>query len=192
MDVGIQARIEDRDRHRIFGVLAVAGLVAGAAVALFGLPPVEVHSPLRLFGWVCPLCGATRAVQALMRGDLHTAWAYNPIAFLVVAGAAAVVVRGLAGLVTGRWVNLTVTRPRTVYLVGGLAFGVLWINQAQHAAMLRADDGGLLAELFGMSVMFVVCSALTFAYLTIATRRIRAAAERAGAPAPAERSPRSP
>lgn len=185
-------RVEDFDRHRVVGVLTVAGLVAGAAIAVFGLPPIEVHSPLRLFGWVCPLCGATRAVQALLQGDLHTAWAYNPIAFLVVAGGAAVVVRGLAGLVGGRWVNVTVTRPRMVYLVGGLAFGMLWINQAQHAAMLRAGDRGPLAELFGMAVTLMLGALVTFAYLTVATRRMRAEAARAAGPAPAEHSPKSP
>ena len=191
MDVGIRARIEKVDRHRPLGVLAVVGLVGGAAIAVFGLPPLAIHSPLRLFGWVCPLCGGTRAVQALLRGDLHTAWTYNPIAFLVVTGGAAVVVRGIAGLVGGRWLNLTVTRPRLVYLVGGLAFATLWVNQAQHAAMLSADDGGLPAELFGMATTMMLGSLVTFVYLMISTRRIRAA-QRAGAPAPAERSPQSP
>lgn len=190
--MGIRARFEDVDRHRVIGVLTVAGLLGGVAIAVFGLPPVEVHSPLRLFGWVCPLCGATRAVQALMQGDLHTAWAYNPIAFLIVAGGAAVVVRGIVGLVSGRWLNVSVTKPRTVYLVGGLALGILWVNQASHAAMLRAEDGGLMAELFGMSVTLLLGAAITYVYLTVATRRMRAAAARAAGPAPAEHSPQSP
>lgn len=189
--MGIRARFEDVDRHRAIGVLTVAGLIAGAAIAVFGLPPVEVHSPLRLFGMVCPLCGATRAVQALLQGDPQTAWAYNPIAFLVIVAGAAVVVRGVAGLVGGRWLNVAVTNPRMVYLVGGLAFGILWINQAQHAAMLRADDGSLMSELFGMAVTLMLGSLVTFAYLTVATRRMRAEAGRAARPAPAERSPRS-
>lgn len=183
VDVGIRARWESVDRHRMIGVLAVAGLLAGAAIAVFGLPPLEVHSPLRLFGMVCPFCGATRAVQALLRGDAATAWHYNPVAFPVIAGGAAVVVRAAIGAVRGRWLNVTITRPVPLYVAGGVLFVALWVNQARHAAMLTADDGGLLAEMFGISITVALGSAVTLVYLSIATRRMRAAARaRAGEP----------
>ncbi|HEY3682964.1 MAG TPA: DUF2752 domain-containing protein [Streptosporangiaceae bacterium] len=181
MDVGIAARVERIDRHRVIGVLTVVGLAVGALIAIFGLPPLEVHSPLRLFGMVCPFCGATRAVQALLQGDPHTAWHYNPIAFAVVIGGAAVVVRLAAGLFTGRWLNIRMTRPRLVYAVGAVLFVALWVNQAQHAAMLRADDGSLLSEMFGMSTVVVLGSGATLIYLAIATRKLRAAVARAAA-----------
>jgi hypothetical protein len=184
VDVGIRARFERIDRHRVIGVLTVVGLVAGALIAIFGLPPIEVHSPLRLFGMVCPFCGATRAVQALIQGDPSTAWHYNPIAFPVVIGGAAVVVRLALGLYTGRWLNVRMTRPRLVYALGAALFVALWVNQAQHAAMLRADDGSLLSEMFGMSTVVVLGSAATLIYLAIATRKLRAAAARAAAERP--------
>lgn len=179
--MGIAARVERIDRHRVIGVLTIVGLVAGALIAIFGLPPLEVHSPLRLFGMVCPFCGATRAVQALLQGDVATAWRYNPIAFPVIAGGVAVVARGAAGLFTGRWLNVRMTRPRLVYAVGGALFVALWVNQAQHAAMLRADDGSLMSEMFGMSTVVVLGSVATLIYLTIATRRLRVASARATA-----------
>lgn len=181
MDIGIRGRIEAVDRHRIYGVLALVGLAAGGAMAIFGLPPLEVHSPLRLFGWVCPFCGATRAVQALMRGDFHTAWMYNPVAFLVIPGGIAVVVRSLVGLVTGRWWNIRVTRPALVLTVAGIAFAALWVNQARHAAMLRMGDGDVPSQLLGFAVSMLLGSGITLVYLTIATRRIRVAAARAAA-----------
>lgn len=192
VDVGIRTRFESVDRHRVIGVLTVAGLLAGAAIAVFGLPPIEVHSPLRLFGWVCPFCGATRAVQELLRGNLSMAWHYNPVAFPVVAGGVAVVVRGVAGLVTGRWLNVRFTRPRLLGVIGGVVFVALWVNQAQHAAMIKADDGSLASEVLGMGIAMLLGSTVTLVYLSIATRRIRAAAAKAAGPAPVEHSPQSP
>jgi len=179
--LGIRGRSEVIDRHRVIGVLTVLGLVAGAAIAIFGLPPIEVHSPLRLFGWVCPFCGATRAVQALLQGDVHTAWMYNPIAFLVIPAGIAVVVRGVVGVVTGRWWNLRITRPRLVYTVVGVLFVALWINQAQHASMITMEDGDLLSESLGIAVTMLLSGLIGMAYLSVMTRRIRAAAARASA-----------
>jgi hypothetical protein len=60
-------------------------------------------------------------------------------------------------------------------------FVALWVNQAQHAAMLRAGDGSLLSEMFGMSTVVVLGSGATLIYLAIATRRLRAAIARAAA-----------
>lgn len=183
MDVGIRARWESVDRHRVIGVLTVTGLVAGAAIAVFGLPPLDVHSPLRLFGMVCPFCGATRAVQALLRGDAATAWHYNPLAFLVIAGGAVVVLRGAIGLIGGRWLNVTITRRVPLSILGGVLFVALWVNQARHTAMLTAGDGGFVSEMFGMSTMVVLGSAATLLYLSIATRRLRTAIARQNAAA---------
>lgn len=153
------------DRHRRFGVLAVVGLLAGAGMAVFGLPPVPLHSPLRLVGMVCPLCGATRAVQALMRGDLATAWSYNPIAFIVVPVAVLLLIRWVIGLAVGRWPNVLVTRPRMMWSMAGVVAILLWTNQAMHAELLRSGDGGFVSQLAGLAVAAAFGGIATLAYL---------------------------
>lgn len=42
-------------------------------------PPCPVRY---LTGWYCPGCGSLRAVHQLLRGNLHAAWAMNPLAIL--------------------------------------------------------------------------------------------------------------
>lgn len=61
------------------GVLAVAGLalvytVDPSEVGFY--PPCMLH---RMTGWHCPGCGATRALHALLHGDLLQALAFNPV-----------------------------------------------------------------------------------------------------------------
>jgi hypothetical protein len=165
------------DRHRRLRAVAVAGLVAGALMAVFGLPPIALHSPLRLIGMVCPLCGGTRAVQALMRGDVATAWHYNPLAFAVVPGALLVLVRWGAGLVTGRWVNVRVLRPVAVWVLAALAVAALWAYQASHASMLRHGDGSFRHQVTGMGLAMVVVAAAAAVQMLVVlplARRFRA------------------
>ncbi|MBX9789449.1 MAG: DUF2752 domain-containing protein [Pirellulales bacterium] len=72
------------------GVLALAGLLLVWAVdpAEAGFyPPCWLH---RLTGWHCPGCGATRALHALLHGDVSQALAFNPVfvVLLPIVGAA--------------------------------------------------------------------------------------------------------
>jgi len=43
---------------------------------------------LRVFGHPCPLCGVSRALACLLRGDLRGAWIMNPLAFPITGLAA--------------------------------------------------------------------------------------------------------
>lgn len=56
-------------------------------------PPCMLH---RLTGWHCPGCGATRALHALLHGDLPQALAFNPVfVFLMPMMGVALAWRGL-------------------------------------------------------------------------------------------------
>jgi len=80
----------------IGSVLAVAGLalvytVDPSEVGFY--PPCMLH---RLSGWHCPGCGATRALHALLHGDLPQALAFNPVfIFLMPMMGVALAWRGL-------------------------------------------------------------------------------------------------
>lgn len=58
-------------------VLCAVGVGLASAYHLWG---VGIPCPFRyLTGWQCPLCGTTRAVAAVIRGDLVQAWHLNPL-----------------------------------------------------------------------------------------------------------------
>jgi len=65
------------------GWLALAGAV-GALVVVWGVEPQGQFFYPRCWlhqstGLLCPGCGATRALHALLHGDLRTAWTLNPL-----------------------------------------------------------------------------------------------------------------
>ena len=43
-------------------------------------PPCPVHY---LTGWYCPGCGSLRAIHALLHGNIHGAWAMNPLTIVL-------------------------------------------------------------------------------------------------------------
>src|SRR4051794_7766742 len=74
-----------RSKMRISAVLviAAAGLVAlrifnPASSGVF--PPCPLHY---LTGLYCPGCGSLRAIHALLHGNLHNAWAMNPLTMVL-------------------------------------------------------------------------------------------------------------
>ncbi|MQA03900.1 MAG: DUF2752 domain-containing protein [Streptosporangiales bacterium] len=136
--VSLRLRWEQVDRHRRLVYVALGGLVLGGAMAVFGLPPIDMHGPLhRFFGIMDPLCGGTRGVRYAMRGEWGLAWAYNPVSIPLVVGAIALVARHAVGKLSGRWLNVRLALPRWVLiLLIVLPLVVLEINQQLHAALL--------------------------------------------------------
>jgi len=68
----------DHDQRARLSRLAIIGLAVGIAIAIFGLPPVDIHGPLHYLGIMDPLCGATRGARLALQGHLAQAWRYNP------------------------------------------------------------------------------------------------------------------
>ncbi len=88
--------------HRSFsarsGLVHVGGFFAGglALSALYATTGFGVLCPFRaVTGWDCPLCGGTRMGSALLHGEIGAAFAFNPLALLLIAGL------GLLGLLWG-------------------------------------------------------------------------------------------
>jgi Protein of unknown function (DUF2752) len=74
---------------RPFRPMRAAGYVGAffagglALSALYATTGVGLPCPFRaLTGWDCPLCGGTRMGDALLHGDIRTAFEFNPLALL--------------------------------------------------------------------------------------------------------------
>ncbi|HEX8169217.1 MAG TPA: DUF2752 domain-containing protein [Thermoanaerobaculia bacterium] len=89
-------------------LISGAALAAGAWVLYTFAPAQSPWMPQCVFhsltGLDCPGCGTTRALHALLHGDIAAAWRFNPILFLFTA----VALCAAPSLVRG-------TRPRFVY-----------------------------------------------------------------------------
>ncbi|MDT0300843.1 DUF2752 domain-containing protein [Streptomonospora wellingtoniae] len=169
----VRMRVETHDGHRWVLYVAVGGLLAGAAMAVFGLPPVELHSPLHYMGVMMPTCGATRAVWAAMSGDLAMSLRYNPLGIVLVAGAFATLLRLAAGLVTGRWVNVRVVSWPAAAVVATVLVIALEVNQQLNRDLLQtsAEDATPLATM----AVYAVGAALAAVVAVVSTRSGRAA-----------------
>lgn len=91
--------------------LALGGLAAAvAAVVLWNVDPRQAGSPLPpcpsewLTGLFCPGCGTTRALHALLHGDLAGALAMNPLLVLSLPFVALLLAHQLFVL-PGAWQN---------------------------------------------------------------------------------------
>jgi hypothetical protein len=138
--------LDDHDRHRRLTLLATTlasfGLSIAVALAVFGLPGLDVHPPLHHLGIMDPLCGGTRAARLTVQGDLAGAWTYNPLGIVVVYGAVAALGRTVLGTVTGRWLNahllLTGRQRRTLIAVAVVLTILLEIRQQLRSDLLTA------------------------------------------------------
>ncbi len=77
------------------GTVGRAALASGALAALAFLLvlPVKLCLFAIVLGAPCPGCGMTRALLALLRGDVHRALLLNPLAFAIMPLGALVVAR---------------------------------------------------------------------------------------------------
>lgn len=138
--------VDRQDRHRgltlLTTTLASVGVAIALALAVFGLPGVDLHPPLHHLGIMDPLCGGTRAARLTVQGDLAGAWNYNPLGIVVVSGAIAALARSALGAVAGRWLNvqlrLTVRQRRTLIAVAVALTILLEIRQQMRSDLLTA------------------------------------------------------
>ncbi len=141
--LAVRVTVERSDRYRSVS-LAAAGLGAVAgAMAVFGLPPIDLHGPLHWYGIMDPLCGGTRAARYTALGQWGEAWRYNPLGIVTVLLVGLLLVRGVVGVTTGRWPTLHVTWTRrarwiTITLVIVLV-ALLEIRQQGRAELLMTD-----------------------------------------------------
>lgn len=76
------------DFHPALALRPLAGFFAAGLglSALYETTGIGVGCPFRLVtGWDCPLCGGTRMGSALLHGDVAVAFAFNPLALVVIA-----------------------------------------------------------------------------------------------------------
>ncbi|MBI5835297.1 MAG: DUF2752 domain-containing protein [Armatimonadetes bacterium] len=75
-------------RHRpVIALLSAAVLFFYWRIDPYGLPGPLFCWFRRLTGWYCPGCGSTRALHAMMHGDLRAVLAYNVLAPVALIGA---------------------------------------------------------------------------------------------------------
>lgn len=128
------------DAHWWATWLALLGLAVAAAMAVFGLPPIDMHGPQHHLGIMSPTCGGTRAALLTAQGNLAEAWTYNPLGVAAVVGATAMTIRGMVGATTGRWLNIrlawTPRRARIALVVVTALVLALEVRQQLRADLL--------------------------------------------------------
>jgi len=70
------------------GLPVTAGILAGGLTLSVGYATTGIALPCpfrALTGWQCPLCGGTRMGDALLHGDLWSAFSANPVALVAIA-----------------------------------------------------------------------------------------------------------
>ena len=134
--------MQSRDRHPLITSIALLGVATAVMMAVWGLPPIDLHGPLHRYGIMDPLCGGTRAAYYTTRGNLGRAWQYNPLGVIVVGGGCAAVARSVSGLATRRWLTLTtVWTSRRRWMVATIVLVLLValeIRQQLNADLLTA------------------------------------------------------
>lgn len=134
--------VQSRDSHRWVTLVGVVAVATAAGMAIFGLPPVDLHGPLHWNGIMDPFCGGTRAAFYTARGQVGRAWEYNPLGILVVVLGVAVLLRSVIGLVSSRWLTIgivwTAHRRCLTFLVVVVLLTALEVRQQMRVDLLTA------------------------------------------------------
>lgn len=133
----VHVSIDASDRHRWVTFPSLGLLMIAVVMAVTGLPPIDLHGPNHWFGIMDPLCGGTRAARYTVQGHWALAWTYNPLGVLAVLLVGATVLRAIIGVLTHRWVTVTVRWTRRRRWIALTALVVLVIVLARQQG--RAD-----------------------------------------------------
>jgi hypothetical protein len=115
------------DTQSVWTWIAVVSVACAALLAVFGLPPVDLHGPLHYVGVMDPLCGSTRSVYLTTQGQFREAVRYNPAGRLRFFAAVGMVVRAVAARLSERWLTIRVP-PRILLPVAAITLVALKIN----------------------------------------------------------------
>lgn len=128
---------EPVDRYPFAAGLVVAGLAAAFAMALFGLPPIDLHGPLHRIGVMDPMCGMTRATRLLALGQIREAARYNPASVLLPLLATGTLARSAVGRRTGRWLTVHPLGSKVLAAILAVGVALLWVRQQSMVDLLR-------------------------------------------------------
>lgn len=106
--------------------MAIGGVATAGLAAVYTFDPSKTwfYPPCPfnyLTGLQCPGCGGTRALHALLHGDVAGAFAFNPMLFVVIAMVAVVAVRPV--ILTRPWFAWT---AGATVLAWGVARNAMW------------------------------------------------------------------
>ena len=113
----------------------VVPLVAAAMSAIGAVGAGPTLCPIALVtGTACPGCGMTRAIVALLRGDLSSSWDAHPLAAVVV-GQATLAAAWWAAARWGRVAAPSAGRIAAAAAVTGVGLVVVWLVRVATATL---------------------------------------------------------
>lgn len=142
----ISLKVERSDRWQPVTWLALAFGVAAVAMAIIGLPSVDLHMPPHHAGIMDPMCGGTRAVRFAAMGNWSESWRYNPIGIPFLVTVVLLILRAVVGWLSGRWLTIRIRWTGRGKLIAWLLLAAvviaLEINQQSNAALLMSQAAG--------------------------------------------------
>lgn len=136
-------RRAERWSSALFVLGGLAGLLclAWKSPQAWGIPPCPFYF---LTGLFCPGCGTLRATHSLLQGDVHRAFAFNPLLVLLLPYLGAVGLNEALAAVTGKkWQGSARWRPLWGWSVLSivLAFWLLRNLPGERFDVLRPGGG---------------------------------------------------